>query len=109
MIRVLIERDEVGRVARMTVEGHAGMAPKGADVVCAAASAIAQTAVLGVEGQGIPAQVEKREGFLRLEVSYPPGGRSVGAAAILEAAATGLKVLSEENPKHVRYGEKEKG
>jgi uncharacterized protein YsxB (DUF464 family) len=32
-----------------TIEGHAGMAPHGEDVVCAGVSAVAQTALLGLE------------------------------------------------------------
>ncbi|MDI3269119.1 MAG: ribosomal-processing cysteine protease Prp [Bacillota bacterium] len=109
MIAVLIERDGEKRVAGLTVKGHAGAAPKGADVICAAASAIAQTAVLGIEGQGVPSRVDKKEGFLRLEVSYAVGDRVVGAAAILEAAAMALQVLAEEEPRYVRYEEREKG
>lgn len=31
------------------IKGHAGYAPHGQDIVCAAISAIAQTAVLGIE------------------------------------------------------------
>ena len=32
-----------------TVEGHSGSAPKGKDIVCAAVSAIVQTALIGID------------------------------------------------------------
>lgn len=42
------------------VKGHAGYAPHGQDIVCAAVSAILQTAVLGIESiaETYPGHVE---------------------------------------------------
>lgn len=42
MIRVRVKR-KAGHVAGLTVSGHAGSAPRGEDLVCAAVSVLAQT------------------------------------------------------------------
>ncbi|HEX9063071.1 MAG TPA: ribosomal-processing cysteine protease Prp [Clostridia bacterium] len=45
MISINIIRDKKGFIWQFTVEGHAGQAERGYDVVCAAVSAVTQTAV----------------------------------------------------------------
>ncbi|NLZ38272.1 MAG: ribosomal-processing cysteine protease Prp [Firmicutes bacterium] len=42
MILIRIKR-KGGQITAVTVSGHAGMAPKGEDIVCAAVSALVQT------------------------------------------------------------------
>jgi len=46
MIRIVVHRDEDGDT--LTINGHANFAPHGKDIVCAAVSAIYQTAILGL-------------------------------------------------------------
>lgn len=46
MIHVRISKGD--GYLRLEMEGHAGAGPKGADIVCAAVSAIAETAVMGL-------------------------------------------------------------
>lgn len=40
MVRISIEKDERQRRVVVSAEGHAGCAPKGSDIVCAAVSAL---------------------------------------------------------------------
>lgn len=49
MIKLKIERDKQNRILGFSVEGHAGFAPHGQDIVCAAVSALALTAVLSLK------------------------------------------------------------
>ncbi|MCX7842160.1 MAG: ribosomal-processing cysteine protease Prp [Clostridia bacterium] len=45
MIKARIFRDKTGLIRGFCIEGHAGYGKKGSDIVCAAVSAIAYTAV----------------------------------------------------------------
>jgi len=49
MIRVTITRDDGGRIAAFRVAGHAGYAPRGQDIVCAAVSGIVFGMISAVE------------------------------------------------------------
>jgi len=54
-----------GEVVAFTLRGHAGRAPRGQDIVCAAVSALAQATVMGLEGVvGVAPEVEQSEGWL---------------------------------------------
>ena len=48
MIRIKMEKDRQGRLCGFIVEGHADYAEEGSDIVCAAVSALTQTALLGI-------------------------------------------------------------
>ncbi len=89
MIEVSYER----RRPALTVTGHAMAGPYGADIVCAAASMLAQT-LLAVCGG------EKKPGRMRL-VGRPEDG------PVFAAMATGFRLLAEAYPQHVRYEESE--
>ena len=49
MIKAIVERNEAGEIAGFTLTGHAGYAPEGEDIVCAAVSMLAINAVNSVE------------------------------------------------------------
>lgn len=49
MIKVIIVRDSSGFIRQFSVEGHAGFAGYGQDIVCAAASVTAYTAAGALE------------------------------------------------------------
>lgn len=70
MIRVVIERSAKDRTIRaFTVEGHAGYAQTGKDIVCAGVSAVTVGTVNAVEsllGLELPSEME--EGLLRTTV-----------------------------------------
>ncbi len=49
MITVSIERDQLGCIKAFSISGHSGYAQRGQDIVCAGVSAVAQTAILGLQ------------------------------------------------------------
>jgi len=104
MIDARVQRSREGRVIGFTVTGHAGYAERGKDVVCAAVSALAQAAVLGLERLGLEPEVEMSEGCLKC-VSRPGDqalDRSSEAQAVLETLVAGLTDIARDNPDYVR-------
>lgn len=63
MIRVKISDEEI------SVDGHAGYADPGKDIVCAAVSALAQAAVYTIAVYDADAQVDAESGHLFLKFS----------------------------------------
>ena len=49
MIRVTIYQNSEQRISGFAMQGHAGYAESGSDIVCAAASVLAQNAVNSIE------------------------------------------------------------
>ncbi len=99
MIRVRYDR----RGLALTVEGHAGAAPKGQDLVCAAASALAQTAAACAEDGAdrfFPA-VCRSEGRLRVACRAPKR-HAAACRRMLDTVFTGFELLSSQYPDHVR-------
>ena len=86
MIRVLYEPG----IPRLTVEGHAGTAPAGEDLICAAASMLVQTlracTGLGEVGKG------------RARLTGRPEERPV-----FDALSTGFRLLAEGYPECVAF------
>jgi len=83
------------------VAGHAGFAPHGRDIVCAAASALVQSAAHGITAHcGARATVVDRPGGdYRLDV---PRGGNARAQAVLESALSGLRAIANSYPRHMR-------
>lgn len=111
MIQVRMERDGQGRVDYFRIAGHAGLAPHGSDIVCAAVSAIAQTMVYGmVKVLGIEPRVCIEDGLL--ECRLPPGlgeGLQEKAALLLETMAVGLQEIHQEYPGHIKILTEQRG
>ncbi|WP_338824958.1 hypothetical protein MHOCP_05220 [Moorella humiferrea] len=98
MIKIVFWQDKDGSLFGLTVTGHAGFRPKGEDIVCAAVSALAQTAVLSLREQlEEEPVVTLREGFLecRLAQGLSPAGRKK-AQIILKTIAAGLRAIAED-------------
>ncbi|HPT82602.1 MAG TPA: ribosomal-processing cysteine protease Prp [Limnochordia bacterium] len=89
--------------------GHAGFADPGEDIVCAAVSALTQTAVLGLtKVVGIACQVEVEEKTGTLDCLLPPGldsGEWQQAQLVLEVLYAGLKATEREYKQFVRVKE----
>lgn len=93
-------------MAGLVVSGHAGYAPRGRDIVCAAVSALAQTAVRALEVlAGVQPGAKITEGYL--ECILPPALLSEKAELILEVAAVGLKEVGRAHPEYVSITERE--
>lgn len=104
MIRVTFWRDRDGDLRGFRVTGHAGYGPKGGDIVCAAVSALAQTAVLSLQDQveGEP-EVVISDGDLRCRLPAdlsPTGARTAGI--ILRTIEVGLNTIAADYKRYVQ-------
>ena len=98
MIRVTLDG------CKLTVEGHAGYAPVGQDIVCSAASLLIYAlygglkSLDGVEGL----EYESDGGYASVRVTkLPPEGEGM-----LQMATIGYQMLANQYPKHVAFDSK---
>lgn len=104
MVKIEIFRNGQGRAEGFAVSGHANAAAYGKDIVCAAVSALAQTAVLGVGkhlGREIDFSVAK--GNLRMRLLAAPDALS---DAVIETMVLGLREIEKINPRNVQISER---
>lgn len=85
------------------ISGHAGYAPSGQDIVCAAVSFLSITVVNSLEKQlGAEGSVQSEDGYLSYQL---PEGLSQEqrqvAQIILRTLVTGLQNLQETYPKYI--------
>lgn len=94
-----------GRVTGFRVRGHAGLAPRGHDIVCAAVSALTQAAVAGLEEHlGLRPTVRIEAG--RLDCQLAPGEEEdPRAQAILTTMVLGLQGVAAGRPGRVQIFE----
>lgn len=124
MVRVGIHRNSGNHIVKYVVEGHAcytgnektgfvqrlfRRAPETGDVVCAAVSAVAQAAVIGLrEVAGIVTGIEISDGYLECIV---PGNmdrkQRDKVDTVLETMALALKDIEEQYRDHVKIYEME--
>lgn len=102
MIKVQIVRDKEGFIKKFTVKGHAKYAEHGADVVCAAVSAVAYTAVGSLEELAGVGGFSEKDGYMKCEL---PSGISEEArqiaGIILESMAIGFKQIEYSYSKYI--------
>lgn len=103
MIEVLIKRDAQGKIVYCEITGHAGYSEYGKDIVCAAVSAIAQTALRGVK-ELTRAKIEEsvRPGNFVLKVISVSLDDRVKLDSILETMILGLKDIAGQYGRYVR-------
>jgi uncharacterized protein YsxB (DUF464 family) len=103
MIEIDAVLDEEGLLKSCDISGHAGAGPKGGDIVCAAVSVLARTALKTLSGRpGITVRGEApQRGVFHLEAAHTQAGRE-----FLRAAGTflidGLESVSGEYPGYCR-------
>ena len=91
-----------GRILGFEMTGHSGYAEAGQDIVCAAISAISQTAGLGiVEVLGIRADYRQDDARGQLRLSLPDTSDD-RAEAILRTMAAGLENIHSQYPDFIR-------
>lgn len=98
-----------GRLAGFEAEGHAGDAEAGENIVCAAISAITQTAVLGL-GQylGITGACEISDGYLYYMLPDDLSDETIrDAETIIGTMALGLNSIAETNGDYISIIERE--
>jgi uncharacterized protein YsxB (DUF464 family) len=101
MIRIDAALDEDGLLKSCRIEGHAGAGQSGYDIVCAAVSVLARTALISLSGrEGLEVRGEAPErGCFYLETDYTGEGKaflSAGGTFLLE----GLGSVAREYPAH---------
>ena len=103
MIEIEAVLDEDGALRSCRASGHAGAAPRGTDIVCAAVSVLMRTAVRALSGKkGITIRYEAPEpGFLLLEADYTAEGKDFLCAAGV-FLTEGLASVAEEYPQNCR-------
>lgn len=101
MIKVIYEADPEGGKLTMRAEGHAGYAPAGQDIVCAAVSCLMQTlAYSAAEDEHTSSCIyQGKEG----PVVSVEAGDSVLMRDKFELVADGLDLLAEQYPENVNF------
>lgn len=103
MIKIAIHRNLANLITGFTVDGHANTAPRGQDIVCAAVSALTQTAVLGLECYLKRSfTFDMASGKLKVILEDAPDQLT---GAILETMLLGLLEIEKINPQFVRISE----
>lgn len=104
MIQVRAKRHPSGGYKFLEISGHANYDEYGKDIVCAGVSALAETAVLGLEHVAcIKPQVYKKQGYFMLKLPDNMQSKELKKAAIiLETIFLGLKDISKSYPSNIR-------
>lgn len=101
MIKVTIYQDSEQKISRFLMQDHAGYAESGGDIVCAAASALAQNTVNSIEqftDDAFTVDVDEVSGGLdvRLEPGY-----SKETELLLNSLILGLQGIEEEYMEYI--------
>lgn len=103
MIKIIYVEDPEGGTLAMRAEGHAGYAPAGQDIVCAAVSCLMQTlAYSAAEDEHTSSCIYQGEEGPVLNVE---AGDSVLMRDKFELVADGLTLLAEQYPENVSFKE----
>ncbi len=104
MIEISYGRDASGFIRKLSVSGHSGYAEAGGDIVCAAVSALTQTAAIALEN-GVT-QADEEAAFLAIELpNHLPLNEMHDAQVIMRAILGGLAAIAEEYPRYVSIRE----
>jgi len=95
MIHISIVSDSKGFIKEFSVDGHAGYDEAGKDIVCAAVSAVIQTAVLGLTDViGLKPVYRQENGHLRCVLpSDISSDDRIITSAVLHTMLAGLKSI----------------
>lgn len=103
MIKIIYEADPEGGKLTMRAEGHAGYAPAGQDIVCAAVSCLMQTlAYSAAEDEHTSSCIYQGKDGPVVSVET---GNSVLMRDKFELVADGLDLLAEQYPENVSFKE----
>lgn len=99
MITIKVDYDSQGMITGYKVEGHAGLAEAGKDILCAAVSVLTQTPILGLE-RHLKSKPRYKVEDATLQVQLDRADETT--QAILMTMVYGLQDLAEKYPKIVR-------
>ena len=95
MIQAVIIKDRLGAYREVRIDGHAGYAESGQDIICAAVSVLAQNAVNSIEAfTEDPFQAEVKEDDGALTVRFQ-GSVSEKTKLLLDSMVLGLESIEE--------------
>lgn len=94
---ITIIYDEKGHDMILQASGHAGYAPKGQDIVCAAVSCLMQTLAYSVDG-GTATRDPDGDNVLRVQAA-----QSFDTQAKFELVTDGLMLLAQQYPENVQF------
>ena len=86
---------------RLSARGHAGAAPPGQDLLCAAVTALCASLARYAAAAG-PAEIRLEPGDLWIRCPRP-GRRRRELAAVFAATAGGLEALAAAHPAYLRF------
>ncbi len=102
MISININRDQEGNIISFSGQGHAEYAEYGTDIVCAAVSAIMQTAAIGLDNHlNLNFDIEINDGWLSCQLTSELAQQKE-VRAILETMFLGLKSTEESYQKYLK-------
>jgi uncharacterized protein YsxB (DUF464 family) len=97
MITVTLYRTPAGFIRRFTAKGHSGYAEQGADIICAAVSAIAQTVIGSLEDLAfLKPDYILADGHIECTVPDPddmPTGQYSTARVLMDSLAVGCRQI----------------
>lgn len=83
----------------ISIEGHAGYAPHGQDIVCAAVSVLAQNLVMSLEElTGDEISYDMQSGMIHIQ----HGNLSSRAQVLIDSFFIGVKAIADNYPDNVR-------
>ncbi len=105
MTRITVYKTTNGDIFGFCAEGHASDLGEGADIYCAAVSAITQTACIGLEEVArVKLQLKMRDGFLKAVIKKDDAKRE-DCRVIFKTLTLGLKSFDEANPGYIQINE----
>jgi len=113
MIRVTVKRSDNRSITAFTVQGHAGYAVSGSDIVCAGVSAVTVGAVNAVEALlSVELPSDMKDGWLSVRIpAQLPDDVSDKVQLILESMIVMLKTIQDSYGNYMQvkehYGIKE--
>lgn len=103
--RIILDGDNM--LKGMSVSGHAGSAPAGKDVVCAAVTSLVRTAVRTLESHpGVTVRYNApEEGSVELNVTGVEASERCWLRGMTDFVRMGLGDLQREAPEHLKVTE----
>lgn len=98
MIYVTIEKNGKDEIKSFKVEGHAGFAPSGRDIVCAAVSALVVGTINGLEVlSDASVDTAVSSGITKVFIDKPTASSNI----LLRSMVMSLEGIQEEYPDHL--------
>ena len=97
MTTITLKKNQEGTLTGFTASGHTNFEKRGGDIVCASASGVIQTAVLGLKNFCELVKFEKTDGYIEINV-VPDAGSEI----IIKTMLLGLENLEQQYPKNVK-------